>query len=152
MRVRPATIDDRRFILELAPRFAEFEMPPWRSRADVVEGTARRLEEALDAAGARSAFVVAEDDDGTPLGFAWLLVVEDFYSGRDVAKISEIAVARDGSGAGAALMEAAERFARERGCSLVVLNVMEHNAHARAFYARHGFAPEYTLMAKKLSP
>jgi GNAT superfamily N-acetyltransferase len=149
MRVRPATSQDRSFILGLSGRFAEFELPPWRSYDDVVEGTRRRLDDALSATGERSIFVIAEDA-GKPLGFAWLMLVDDFYTGRDVAKISEIAVVRNGTGAGAALMDAAERFARDHGCRLMVLNVMEHNAHARAFYGRHGFADEYTLMAKRL--
>jgi ribosomal protein S18 acetylase RimI-like enzyme len=32
----------------------------------------------------------------------------------------------------------------------MVLNVMEANAHARRFYERHGYGPEYTLMAKRI--
>lgn len=148
--VRRAVAEDRSFVLGLAHRFAEFDLPPWRSNVDVVDGTARRLEAALDDAGDRSAIVIAQDAGGEPLGFAWLLLVEDFYTGRDVAKISEIAVVRDGTGAGAALMTAAETFARERGCTLMVLNVMERNDRARAFYEKLGFAPEYTMMAREL--
>lgn len=151
MRIRPADASDRDFIQSLSWRFARFELPPWRTAADVAEGTGSRLDDALDSRDDRSAVVIAQDEvSGERLGFAWLLIVEDFYSRRDVAKLSEIATVRDGTGAGAALMRETERWARERGCPLLVLNVMEHNAHARAFYERHGFAPEYTLMVKQL--
>jgi GNAT superfamily N-acetyltransferase len=147
--VRTATAADREFVLGLSRRFAEFEMPPWRTREMVAAGTAARLDEALASMNDRSTIFLAEEA-GEPLGFAWVLIAEDFYTGRDVAKLSEIAVVRDGTGAGAELVAAFERWARERGCSLLTLNVMEHNAHARSFYERHGFAPEYTLMAKEL--
>ncbi|HTU82324.1 MAG TPA: GNAT family N-acetyltransferase [Candidatus Acidoferrales bacterium] len=150
MRVRPAAPGDRDFVLGLSPRFAEFELPPWRSHDDVVEGTRRRLAEAFDATTDRSTFVIAENEDGERLGFAWLMLVDDFYTGRDAAKISEIAVLRDGTGAGSALMRAADEYARGHGCRLAVLNVMEGNARARAFYRRHGFDAEYTLMAKRV--
>jgi GNAT superfamily N-acetyltransferase len=150
MRIREATPADREFILSLSERFADFELPSWRNTEQVAGGTARRLDDALAAMNDRSTIVIVEDADGSPLGFAWLLIVEDFFSGRDIGKLSEIAVVRDGTGAGAVLMRETERWARERGCPLLVLNVMEHNEHARAFYERHGFAPEYTLMAKPL--
>lgn len=148
--IRHAGRADREFVLALASRFAEFELPPWRSREDVRDGTARRLDAALHSIDDRSLILVAETAGGERAGFAWLLLVEDFYTGRDVAKVSEIAVVRDGTGAGRALMRAAEAWARERGCTLVELNVMERNARARAFYQRCGFAPEYTMMVKKL--
>jgi GNAT superfamily N-acetyltransferase len=150
IRIRPATPGDRGFIAGLAHRFAEFELPPWRSARDVAEGTAWRLEEALGNRNERSAIVIAESAGGEPLGFAWFLLVEDFYTGRDVAKLSEIAVVRDGTGAGAALMEATRLWASEHGCNLIVLNVMEGNVHAREFYERHGFSAEYTMMVRKL--
>lgn len=148
MRIRAATVRDRAFILGLSSRFAEFEMPPWRTREMVAQGTGRRLDEALASMSDRSTIVVVEDEAGVPLGFAWMMIVEDFYSGRDLVKLSEIAVVRDGTGAGAALVDATHAWARERGCPFVFLNVMEHNAHARAFYERHGFAAEYTMMVR----
>ena len=70
----------------------------------------------------------------TRLGFAWVLLLEDFFTGADYCKISEIATARDGTGAGAALMNACEVWARDRGCTIIMLNVLRENAHARAFY------------------
>ena len=125
-------------------------MPAWLDRAKVTEGTAKQLARALEANDGRSAVLVAEDDDGTLLGFSWVLLTSDFYGGPDLAKISEIAVARDGRGAGSALMSASEDWAIERGCSRIVLNVMEGNRRARRFYAQRGFEPEYTMLVKPL--
>jgi GNAT superfamily N-acetyltransferase len=151
MRIRPATLRDRGFIVGLCARFAESRLPPWRPVADVIDGTAHRLESAIDSPGSRSEVLIAEGEDGLPLGFAWLLLLEDFYTGADYCKVSEIATARDGTGAGALLMRASEDWARERGCEIVMLNVLRDNAHARAFYERLGYVPEYTAMVKALS-
>jgi GNAT superfamily N-acetyltransferase len=46
------------------------------------------------------------------------------------------------------LMNACEVWARDRGCSIVMLNVLRENDHARAFYEALGYEPEYTAMAK----
>jgi GNAT superfamily N-acetyltransferase len=150
MRVRPATLEDREFVVGLSARFAESRLPAWRPTAMVVDGTARRLDDALAAQGPRSEVLIAIDDGGKPLGFAWVKLDEDFFTGGDYCKISEIATAYDGTGAGALLMEACDRWAVDRGCDLVMLNVLRDNAHARAFYEAHGFEPEYTAMAKAL--
>ncbi len=140
---------DEAFIVALAPRFAEFPLPPWLDPQEVASGTAEQLRRALrmDHGGT---VLIAEGDDGEALGFAWLVLVEDFYTGRSLAKISEIATARDGTGVGSALMRAAERWAQEHGCERMVLNVVDGNARARAFYERHGYASEYTMLVKPL--
>ncbi len=87
---------------------------------------------------------------GRVVGFAWMLVIQDFYRGTDMAKLSEIAVAEDGRGIGSALIAAAEEWARERGLGMLVLNVMNGNLRARHLYERSGFAVEYSMMAKPL--
>jgi GNAT superfamily N-acetyltransferase len=151
MRVRPVTLEDRDFIVGLSARFAESRLPPWRPADTIVDGTARQLEAALVSRGPRSEILVAVDDGGIPLGFAWVLLLADFFTGGDYCKISEIATARDGTGAGAALMKACEVWARDRGCSLVMLNVLRDNDHARAFYEGQGYEPEYTAMTKVIT-
>lgn len=62
------------------------------------------------------------------------LDTRDFY-------LSHIAVlpAHQGRGAGAVLLRAAEDRARHAGSRRLVLDVEEHNAGARAFYARMGY-------------
>ncbi|HEV7179865.1 MAG TPA: GNAT family N-acetyltransferase [Candidatus Baltobacteraceae bacterium] len=144
---RPADLD---FILQLAPRFAQFGVPPWRSAAEVANGTAGQLERAFAEQNGDSEFFIAETEEGDAAGFAWMVLVPDFYTKRRLAKLSEIAVVRNGSGAGAALMAAGEAWARKHACELMILNVLDSNAHARAFYVKHGFAPEHTMMTKDL--
>lgn len=149
MQIRPARPEDRSFVLSLAHRFAEFELPPWLDAAAVAEGTADQLAAAIEHADHRSSVLIAEDGE-EPAGFAWVHTIPDFYGSKDLAKISEIAVTRDGGGAGSRLMEACEAWAVERGCERLVLNVIEGNLHARGFYAAHGFEPEYTMLVKPL--
>ena len=151
MRVRPFTLEDREFIVGLSVRFAESRLPPWRPAEMIVTGTARQLAAAIDSRSPRSEILVAEDDDGARLGFAWVLLLKDFFTGADYCKISEIATVRDGTGAGAALMNACEVWARDRGCAIIMLNVLRENDHARAFYEGLGYEPEYTAMAKVVS-
>ncbi len=150
MQIRPATEDDRHFVLSLAKRFAIEELPSWRTPDEVAAGTRFRLEEALDNLSARSSFLIAVQDDGTQAGFAWVTLIRDWYTMRDIAKLEEIAVAQEGVGAGAALMSAVEAWSRERDCDLLVLNVLQKNQRARRLYERFGFHDEHTLMTKDL--
>ena len=151
MRVRPCKLEDRDFIIGLSARFAESRLPPWRP-ADMIVGRRRGNSKphSFRAARARTSWW-PEDDDGAPLGFAWVLLLEDFFTRGDYGKNTEIATPRAGTGAGAALMNACEAWARERGCVLVMLNVLRENDHARAFYEGHGYEPEYTAMTKVIS-
>lgn len=148
--IRPARADDAAFIQSLTPRFAAFELPSWRDRETMVRGTQAQLASALQRGnGERSAIFVAEEN-GAPAGFAWVLLIEDFYTREPVGKVSEIAVVSSGKGTGSALMDACERWAREKGARLIVLNVLEGNVGARGFYSKLGYAPEYTMLAKSL--
>ena len=97
---------------------------------------ARRIERDDDN---RTVFV-AEGDTGM-LGWAALCVEEGFVEGRQ-AWIEGFVVderAR-GQGIGAQLLEAAEAWARKRGCATmrVQSNVLRERAHG--FYGRHGFS------------
>ena len=148
--IRPARAGDREFILSLAPRFIEAGLPVWRLADDIVGGTARQLERALEHSDKRGVVLIAERESGTPIGFSWVLLIDDFYTGETIGKISEIAVQRSGFGVGRALMEASEAWARERGAQLMTLNVLETNEPARAFYRALGYAPEYSMFAKRM--
>ncbi len=71
MQTRLGTSDDRDLILGLAERLTVPDLPSWRTAADVAAGTRKRLEEALNETDQRGAFIIAEDEDGSPAGFAW---------------------------------------------------------------------------------
>ena len=85
------------------------------------------------------AVLVADDGSGA-LGWAAVCVEEGFVEGR-VAWIEGFVVderARS-SGVGANLLDAAEAWARDRGCTTmrVQSNVLRERAHG--FYERHGY-------------
>lgn len=86
---------------------------------------------------AHAAVWVAEDGSGRLEGDA----IVTFRRGFDGARLYSLVVAPDarGSGVGRALLEAAERSARERGCVSLRLEVREDNQPALALYHRHGF-------------
>ena len=59
--------------------------------------------------------------------------------------------AAQGTGAGAALLAAAEQWARGRGYTTLTLNVFAGNERARAFYEKHGFDVETVRYTKALA-
>lgn len=79
-------------------------------------------------------------DDGTVCGILVALLRDagpaDLFIGGRVAVVRQLFVSagRRGSGIGAALMDAAERWARGRGASRLELNVWGDNASALDFY------------------
>jgi GNAT superfamily N-acetyltransferase len=141
--VRDGGAADRDFVIATARRFAAFGPPPWRSPLEIVGGEVRCLDDFFDGHLRGRALVVAEDESG-PLGFAFLEPGVDYFTGDAHGHIGMIAVteAAEGRGAGAALMRAAEDWARANGYSRLTLNVFEGNARARAVYEKFGYQVE----------
>lgn len=150
--MRAAEPADDDFILGLVPRFTSFELPPGRKKLVVSEGIRRDLLKHLDGSQPGSFLFIAETDDGEPAGFLHLQIVNDFFSGKPNCHISDIAVANgwDGKGLGRAMLDFAERFAREHRCERLTLAVFTGNARARKFYEASGFGTEMLRMAKPL--
>jgi ribosomal protein S18 acetylase RimI-like enzyme len=75
----------------------------------------------------------------------------DFFGNRH-AHISVVATteAAEGSGVGRALLEYAEAWSRQRGYSLLTLNVFAANDRARRFYERAGLTAEMLRYVKPL--
>ena len=107
------------------------------------EMTARRLADAHGLVAERDAALVgtvvvqgAFDVERTPgvRGCPW-------YLRRDVAHLHQLGVepAAQGQGVGAALIEACEQWARERGYRAIALDTAAPAAHLRALYARLGY-------------
>lgn len=71
---------------------------------------------------------------------------------RQYVKVRDLAVARkyQRSGAGRALMMAAEDWAKERGVNTIELNVWEFNRGAFAFYQKLGYVTASRHMWKHL--
>lgn len=150
IRVRDACVDDEAFVAGLAPRFVEHGAADGHTPAEVIAGTVRVLGGALREPRPGDVFLLAEDDAGERAGFVYAVLEHDFFTGEPYLHVSEIAVARSGGGAGAALMEAAETHARERGYRFVTLNVVDANAGATRFYARRGYAIGHHHYVKRI--
>src|SRR5262249_12120451 len=135
-----------------AERLTAFGPPPWRTSREIVEGEARVLAAFFVTPPAGTSLLVAEETDGSPLGFAYLEVLRDYFLGEEHGHIGILAVAEkaEGRGAGRALLDAAERWAEERGYRRLTLNVFEGNARARAVYAHRGYRPESLRYVKFL--
>jgi GNAT superfamily N-acetyltransferase len=149
--VRPARAEDRDFVLATAVELASFGPPEWRTPEEIVEGEAKTLRAFFDAGRPGSALLVAEEK-GTPLGFAYLETLRDYFLDEEHGHIGILAVTKEaqGRGAGGSLLEAAEGWARSRGLRRVTLHVFERNARARAVYDRRGYRPESLKYVKFL--
>jgi GNAT superfamily N-acetyltransferase len=157
--VREGTAADRDFVIATARRFAAFGPPPWRSAAEVVAGEVRCLDDFFDGryratpgvSGPRPVLTIAEED-GTPLGFGFFEPAFDYFTSQPDGHIGMIAVteAAGGRGAGAALMQAAEDWARRNGYPRLHLNVFEANHRARRLYERAGYAVETVRYVKPI--
>ena len=150
LRIRLAHADDDEFILALAERFVAFELPPWRRRGETLAGIRADIARHLREMPAGSHLFVAEDEDGERRGFLHLQTHKDFLTGALTCHISDIAVTpeADGRGVGRALLDFAERWAKEHRCRFVTLSVFPGNERARRVYERHGFGVELLRMAK----
>jgi len=121
----------------------------WRTAGEIEAGTARALSRVLQTPSADDALFVAEES-GEPVGFVYVYAEPDFFTGEVHAHISEIAVAADGTGAGRALMAAAEAWAHGRGYRYVSLHVNAPNERAKAFYELLGYDLEWYRLNKRL--
>ena len=149
--VREGTAADRDFVVNTARRFAAFGPPPWRSPQEVVAGEVRCLDDFFDGRLTGPALLIAEEA-GVPAGFAFLEPAVDYFSGDRHGHVGMIAVteASEGRGAGAALMRAAEDWARGRGYPKLTLNVFEGNRRARDVYERFGYQVETVRYVKPI--
>jgi ribosomal protein S18 acetylase RimI-like enzyme len=150
VKIRTAVAGDRDFILGLAERLVEFGDVPGRDRAAMIARDRSVLAAALT--GGASTIFVAVDADGRSLGFIHLTTADDYYDAQETAHVADLVVAREaaGRGVGSALMQHAERWAREQGFAMLTLNVFTANQRARDLYTRLGFAEEWIRCFKRL--
>lgn len=148
--IRPAGAGDRPFVFATVERLGAFGPPPWRTKGEIAEADARVLRAFFERPAEGAALLIAVSEQA-PLGFIYLEVLRDYFVGDEHGHVSVLAVtaAAEGRGVGAALMRAAEAWARERGYKRLTLNVFEGNERARAIYAHLGYRPE-TLRYVKL--
>jgi GNAT superfamily N-acetyltransferase len=129
MRVRDARPDE---LPALAAAVAE---QPLLVRYQVV---AERLARDLDSACAARQLLVAEEEEGAALGFAWFLPSGTFGAGGYL-KLIALVPGQEGRGTGAALLDEVERRVAASSRTLFLL-VSHWNEGARRFYAGRGYA------------
>jgi ribosomal protein S18 acetylase RimI-like enzyme len=139
MNVRRAAAGDYEAIAELW-RLFDHELPPptHEGPADVE----KELAEVAEIIDSEIAFV-AEDDDGTPVGFALART-----RGPGYGTLTDLYVARDArrSGIATQLMREVLAAFRERGIESFDLDVLASNNVARSLYARWGLKDEVVIM------
>lgn len=148
--IRQATKADLEFLLSLIPRFSEFGLPPARDVTALNKHTQNALQTAFDGDSSLPIFIAEED--GQRLGFIQMREDKEFLSGEPHAYVLNLTVAKEaeGKGAGTALIQAAETWAKEKGYRFMSLNVFGTNYHARAFYKKLNFEEDSIKLTKKL--
>ena len=150
--IRAAKAGDRERVLAIALRLSQFGPPPWRTPDEVNEGELRTLDQFFGGrAPSTSSLLVAELPSGVS-GFTYLEQLQDYFTQEAHGHIGIIAVAErvEGQGVGAALMGAAEAWARGRGYRTLTLSVFQDKTRARAVYEHFGFRPDTIRYLKPL--
>jgi GNAT superfamily N-acetyltransferase len=144
MTIRPAQPDDLAFVLSMADRLVSFDVPAFRSKAELAEGDRRALAEWFRNPKPDEALFVAEVD-GRQAGCAYLVTLVDYFNQRPHAHLSVLAVAAEaeGKGVGSALLDRSEAWARERGSDRLTLSALVTNSRARGIYEKRGYGGEY---------
>jgi ribosomal protein S18 acetylase RimI-like enzyme len=139
VRVRRAAADDYEAIAELWRQFDHELPPPTHEGPADVEQELREVREIIDSEIA----LVAEDDDGTPVGFALARrrapgfgTLTDLYVARDTRR----------SGIGTELMRQVLVAFRASDIHHLDLDVLASNTVARSLYARWGLTDEVVIM------
>jgi ribosomal protein S18 acetylase RimI-like enzyme len=139
MKVRRAAADDFGAIAELWRLFDHEIPPPTHEGPADVDKELGEVREIIDSEIA----LVAEDDDGTPIGFALARrrapgfgTLTDLYVSRDARR----------SGIGTELMREVLASFRDAGINHIDLDVMASNHVARSLYARWGLKDEVVIM------
>lgn len=147
---RRAALDDEAVLTVLAERLTVFTLPAWRRPEDISTADAREMMAAVRGNDSDNAVWMAERG-GRVAGCLHVLALTDFFGLRH-AHISVIATTAEaeGTGVGAALLDFAEAWARERQLPLMTLNVFATNARALRFYERGGWVPEMLKYVKPL--
>jgi ribosomal protein S18 acetylase RimI-like enzyme len=149
--IRPAHASDTEFIAGLVSSLLQYSSPAWENADALAQGFPEVLGNAVRTQDPRAAVLIAEGADGTPLGFISLKVGTD-VAGIERGHVADLAVREEARrmGIGRALMQAGEAWARERGLSVLSLDVWSTNERALAFYRSLGYRSESSCLIKAL--
>lgn len=152
IQIRPASAADKDFLISLVPRLTEFGPPAWRDAAQLTAFDAQVLSDRLANPPKGTVIFIAEDADGTALGFIHLRVGTDYYNHEEHGHIEDLIVAPEGEGRGIGrmLMEKGEEWARAQGYGWLTLSVFAQNLRARELYGRLGYGEDIIKYVKEL--
>ncbi len=152
IKIRPATIQDKDFIISLLPRLVEFELPSWRNPDQMTVVDTAILTDKLSNQPEGTAVFVAFDSKDTLLGFIHLQTGHDYYMSEKHGHISDIVVASEGQGKGIGrmLIKKAEEWAHSQGYQWLTLSVFAQNVRARELYEHLGYGQDIMKYVKKL--
>lgn len=133
--IRPATPADLACILGFVRELAAFEREP-----DAVVATEAMLDAALFGPRPAAEAVIAEDTDGTPLGFALFFQNFSTWTGRPGMYLEDLYVTPSarGAGVGGALLRHLAGIAVDRGYGRFEWAVLDWNQPAIDFYRVKG--------------
>ena len=144
MRIRPAVESDLGTIEELIRALAEYE----RMSGDVVMDS-ERLRRSLFGDHPYAEVLIAEEDDGEPVGFALFFHNFSTFLGRPGIYLEDLFVKPEqrGRGHGKALLQRLAEIAVERDCGGMEWAVLNWNEPSIGFYRSLGARPndEWTV-------
>ena len=149
--IRPATIDDKDFILSMVPRLVEFGPPRWRDKEKLVAFDRKVLDNELSNPHGDDAIFVAEENK-KKLGFIHVRFGSDYYYKEKHGHVEDLVVAAEGEGRGVGklLIKKAEEWARLQGFRWLTLNVFAKNEKARQVYDKLGYGEDILKYVKEL--
>ena len=113
-------------LMTSSPLLRRYDVTPRGARSSLLEALRDRD------------IVLVATAQGQVVGFAWVMATKALDRAAYL-RLLLVAEGRQSKGVGAALLAAAERSARTRGCRHMLLLVTSSNRRARAFYAREGY-------------
>jgi len=151
MTIRPATIEDKDFILSMVPRLVEFGPPAWRDKEKLVAFDRKVLHDELRNLHSEDAIFIAEENK-KPLGFIHIRLGSDYYYKEKHGHIEDLVVAVEGEGKGIGklLIRTAEEWARSQGFRWLTLNVFAQNQKATQVYEKLGYGEDILKYVKEL--
>jgi GNAT superfamily N-acetyltransferase len=143
---RPATSSDLPALVGLLEEIMTHHGVNLPRREDLERTLAEMLAEAEISTRPRYLFLVAEDR-GRVIGTCSLIFSLSTWSTGEVCELQDVVVSKDErhAGVGHALLQAATKVARSRGCLRVFLQAEAANLDAHAFYRSQGFDEKTAL-------
>ncbi len=149
--VRIAKEADQSFIRSLSPVLAAQAKLDWHSDKAIQKFQDAYIAEMMTETSLAHVTYIAENE-GVSVGFIHVREHIDEISSEKCGTVPLLAITESaqGMGAGKALMEAAETWAKNQGFRLLHLEVFSSNAQARSFYQKLAFKEDTINMVKHL--